>query len=399
MSHVLHFDCFSGISGDMTVAALVDLGVPLELLDEAIGSLDLNAKLMVEPVRRGGFAARRVSVEAPHEHVHRHLSDVFKILDRGRLSDRARSLARRMFELLADVEAACHGTTRDKVHFHEVGAIDSIVDFAAVAVGVDWLGPERVTCGPVPTGRGWVECAHGRLPVPAPAVARLLEGVPLAACEIGEELTTPTGATILKVLVNEFVSGPRLTIEKTGLGAGSRELAEQPNLLRLFWGTDRPSTPTSPEGDSVWQVETNLDDVPGEIVGYALERLFQAGALDAYTLPISMKKNRPGVLLAALCPDSALPAVERAIFEETGTFGIRKMRCERTRLDRKQVEVTTPWGPVKGKLGWNGNVRIFTPEFDDCARVARRYQVPLRTVYRTVVSSFSAAEDPSGAKA
>jgi uncharacterized protein (TIGR00299 family) protein len=386
LRRALHFDCFSGISGDMTVAALLDVGVPEALVQEALESLKLPGRLAVERVRKSGFAAVQVRVERPEEHAHRHLSDILSVVERGKLSAGARRLAKRVFQKLADAEATVHATTPDKVHFHEVGAIDSIYDIVAAAVGIDWLGVETITASPVPTGTGWVQTEHGRLPVPAPAVSHLLIGVPLVAAEIPAELTTPTGAAILVSVVERYVASPNMTIERIGCGAGSRDLESQPNLLRLFLG-GLPATAAS-TADFVWQVETNLDDVTPEIIGFTIDRLQESGVLDVYVTPIQMKKGRPGTLLAVLCTDEQLAAIEHLIFRETGTFGLRKRRVERSTLERTAIEVPTPWGPVKGKLGWNRDVRVFTPEFEDCARLARAHSLPLQTVYRAAVRSY-----------
>ena len=388
MTRTLHIDCFSGISGDMTVGALIDLGVPEALVLEALESLGLPAKATVGRIKKGGFAAARFEVQAEHEHAHRHLSHINRILDGGRLTDNARDIARRMFEKLAEAEAHSHGVPIEKVHFHEVGAVDSIYDFVGIAVGIDHLAAERITARPVPTGSGLVRCEHGLLPVPAPAVARLLVGIPLAPCAIEAELTTPTGAAVLATLVDEFTAQPVFTIERTGLGAGTRDFPEQPNVLRLLLGSGATEADGASRGDTVWQLETNLDDVPAEVVGYCFDRLFEAGALDVFTMPIQMKKNRPGMLLSVLCDATRLAALEEVLFRETGTFGIRRRQVTRSKLARQAVEVSTPWGPVRGKLGSNDQVRVFTPEYDDCAALAQRRGVPLRDVYRLAVRQF-----------
>jgi uncharacterized protein (TIGR00299 family) protein len=383
----LHFDCFSGISGDMTLGALLDAGVDAGAIRAGIDSLGLPIRLEVEKVRKGGFAATRVSVVAPEEHEHRHLPDVEAILNRGKLTDSQRGLALRIFRRLAEAEAEAHGMPLESVHFHEVGALDSIADIAGVAIGLDLLAAERVTSRPVPTGTGMVKCAHGLMPIPAPGTAALLKGVPLAPTTIKGELTTPTGAAILTTVVQEWVGQPVMTIERIGHGAGERDLLEQPNLLRIFVGSVEGVNPA--ERDQVWVVETNLDDVPAEVIGYCFEQLFAAGALDVFSTPVQMKKNRPGVLLSVLAPAAALDAVETVLFRETATFGVRRYAVERHKLRREAATVQTPWGPVKGKRGWReGGPSVFTPEYDDCARVARERGVPLREVYTAVARAF-----------
>jgi uncharacterized protein (TIGR00299 family) protein len=376
---VAHFDCFSGISGDMTLGGLFDAGVPVQPVRDGIASLGLPIKIAVEKVRKGGFAATQVIVEAPEETSHRFLSDVEEILSRGQLTDNQRTLAGNIFRKLAQAEATVHGLPLDKVHFHEVGALDSLADIVGAAVGLDLLGVEKFTSSSVATGTGMVKCAHGMMPIPAPGTAELLKGVPLRATAIKAELTTPTGAAILTSVVSDWTDVPEMMIERIGYGAGQRDLLEQPNVLRLFVGSAKPQAAAV---DAVWVLETNLDDVPGEIVGYCYERLFSAGALDVFTTPISMKKNRPGMMLSVLTPAANLDAVEDILFQETLTFGIRRYAVERHKLHRKEASVQTAWGPVRGKLGWlEGRPPIFTPEYDDCARIAREHGVPLRDVF------------------
>jgi uncharacterized protein (TIGR00299 family) protein len=388
---VAHFDCFSGISGDMTLGALIDAGVDAAAIRSAIDSLGLPIKVEVEKVRKGGFAATQVFVEAPEEDTHRFLPDVEAILGRGALTEPQRALALRIFRRLAEAESAAHGLPLEKVHFHEVGALDSIADIVGAAVGLDLLGVERFTSRPVPTGAGMVKCAHGLMPIPTPGTAELLKGVPLAASAVKGELTTPTGAAVLTTVVSEWVEAPAMTVGRIGCGAGRREFVEQPNLLRLFVGT-AADAPDAAEADRVWVLETNLDDVPAEVVGYCVERLFAAGALDVFLTPVQMKKNRPGVLLTVLASEAAAPAMEAVLFRETETFGVRRYAVQRSKLRREAAAVETPWGPVRGKRGWRaGGPEVFTPEYEDCARVAREYGVPLRQVYTAVRRAFAAS--------
>ena len=380
---VAHFDCFSGISGDMTLGALIDAGVDADAVRAAVDSLGLPITLEIAKIRKGGFAATEVRVEAPKEDTHRFLPDVEAILARGRLTERQRGLALRIFRRLAEAEAAVHGMPLEKVHFHEVGALDSIADIAGAAVGLDLLGVERFTSRSVPTGHGMVQCAHGLMPIPAPGTAELLKGAPLALSSLKAELTTPTGAAILMTVVSEWVEQPVMTVERIGHGAGRRELVEQPNLLRLFVGT--VSAHISEESDQIWVLETNLDDVPAEVIGYCSEQLFAAGALDVYATPVQMKKNRPGVVLSVLAEESAVPTLETILFRETETFGVRRYAVQRRKLRREAQTVQTAWGPIRGKRGWReGGPEVFTPEYEDCARVARANGVALREVYAAV---------------
>jgi uncharacterized protein (TIGR00299 family) protein len=380
-----YFDCFSGISGDMTLGALVDAGVDPRALTSAVESLGLTCALTFETVRRAGFRATHARVEAPHEHVHRHLHHIEAIIDKGALTPRQQDLARRIFRRLGEAEAAVHGIELAKVHFHEVGAVDSIVDIVGAAVGLDLLGVERFEASAVPPGRGSVRGAHGTMPLPAPATAELLKGVPLAASDVEMELTTPTGAAIVTTVAERFGPLPALTVSAIGLGAGTRDLPGQANVLRLFVG----DVALPADGDRVWVLETNLDDLPGEVVGYATTRLLAAGALDAFVVPIQMKKNRPGVMLSVLCDEPRIAEMEEILFRETTTLGVRRYPVSRHKLRRQAAEVATRFGPVKGKLGWiEGRPPTFSPEYDDCARVASALGVPLREVYDAAHAAF-----------
>lgn len=378
---VAHFDCFSGISGDMVLGAVIDAGVPVDAIRAALDSLQLPLKLEIEKVKRCGFAATKATVEAADQEDYRFLPDVEAILAKGALTPKQRELATTIFRKVAVAESTVHGMPLERVHFHEVGALDSIADIVGAAVGLDLLGVERFTSTPVPTGSGTVKCAHGIMPVPTPGTAELLKGVPLAPSTIKTELTTPTGAAILTTVVSEWTSTPVMTIERIGHGSGTKDFMEQPNILRLMVGTaDR----TSGETDTVAVLETNLDDVAPEVVGYCMERLFVAGALDVFTVPIQMKKQRPGVLLSVICESEKVAELEAILFHETGTFGVRRTIATRSKLQREAVEIQTPWGPVKAKRGWRDGFEVLTPEYEDCARVARERGIPLRDVYAAV---------------
>ena len=381
---VAHFDCFSGISGDMVLGAVVSAGVPVDAIRSALASLGLPIELEVEAVKRCGIAATKVNVVAPDEEEYRFLPDVVAIIDRGQLTDRQRELALTIFRKLAVAEAAVHGMPVEKVHFHEVGALDSIADIIGSAVGLDLLGVERFTSRSVPPGSGTVKCAHGVMPIPAPATAELLKGVPLGSAPVKGELTTPTGAAILTTVVSEYTDTPAMTVERIGHGAGTKDPFEQPNILRLMIGTSRDHQ--GAEADTIWVLETNLDDCPAEVIGFTAELLFAAGALDVFSVPVQMKKGRPGVLLTVLSDDVHRAELEAILFRETGTFGIRRHRAERTKLRREAVTVETPWGPVKAKRGWRDGFAVLTPEYEDSARLAREHGVPLRAVYAAVVS-------------
>jgi uncharacterized protein (TIGR00299 family) protein len=385
-----HFDCFSGISGDMTLGALLDAGVDAQAVRSGIDSLGLPIRLEVEKVRKGGFAATRVIVDVPEEHSHRHLPEIEAILARGSLTGRQRDLALRIFRQLAQAEATVHGRAVDEVHFHEVGALDSIADVAGVAIGLDLLGVERFSSSPVPTGSGVVKCAHGLMPVPAPGTAELLKGVPLRPSTIKAELTTPTGAAILTAVVQEWTEQPAMTVQCIGYGAGQRDFLEQPNVLRLFVGTAAEPSLAGVERDQMWILETNLDDLSAEVIGYCYDLLLGCGAVDVFSTPVFMKKNRPGVLLTVLAPEAAVPAVEEILFRETTTLGIRRYLTTRDKLHRRPCTVTTPWGPVRGKVAWReGRPPVFSPEYESCARIAREAGVALREVYAIAQRTYA----------
>jgi len=383
---IAYFDCFSGISGDMTLGALVDAGVDPRALQAAIGGLGLPAELTFETVRRGGFRATHARVIAPPEHAHRHLHHIEAMIDKAGITPRQGDLAKRIFRRLGEAEAAAHGMDIQKIHFHEVGAVDSIVDIVGAAVGLDLLGVERIESSPVPPGRGSVRAAHGRMPLPAPGTAELLRGIPLAESTAEGEQTTPTGAAILATVAEAFGPLPAMTIAAIGLGAGTREVPDVANILRLFVGELAPSF----GADRVWVLETNLDDLPGEVVGYATAQLLAAGALDAYVTPIQMKKNRPGVMISALCEEAKVPELEAILFRETTTLGIRRYPVSRHKLRREAATVETPLGPIRGKLGWiEGRPPQFSPEYDDCARVATERGVAIRDVYQAAHAAYS----------
>ncbi len=391
MTKIAYLDCTSGISGDMTLGALVDAGVDLARLNAAVGSLGLpGCRLVAGEVKKHGFRATQVSVEYEPEHEHRHLADIVAMIDAGDLSEKQKDTARRIFTRLAEAEAGVHGTTTEEVHFHEVGAADSIADIVAAAVGWDLLGADRIVASAVPTGCGQLKMAHGTCSIPAPATAELLRGVPLAESSIRFELTTPTGAAILTTLADGFGPVPAMTIERIGCGAGQKDLEEQPNILRLLVGEAAEGPPA---GDQVCVLETNLDDISGEMIGYCTARLWEAGALDVFTTAIQMKKNRPGVKLSVLCRPGQIEAIEEILFTETTTLGVRRYTVNRHVLSREPHTVETPWGPVEGKIGWlRKDSPRFAPEFESCRRIAAEQNVPLRTVYDAAQKAFDAGE-------
>ncbi len=385
-------ECATGISGDMTLGALIDAGVDVDAIQAAIASLNLpDVTLRIETVIKNGFRATHVLVDHPEQHAHRHYSDICQILDAATaLTDKQRNLAGRLFLAVAESEARVHGSTIEQVHFHEVGAVDSIVDIVGAAVGFDLLGADRIVCNFVPTGRGYVHIDHGICAVPAPGTAEILKGIPLADVPIDAELTTPTGAAIVRTLADSFGPMPAMTIEQVGYGAGTITFPDRANILRIFVGTESVTANT----EYVTLLETNLDDVSGEVVGHTKRQLMSASALDAYSTPIQMKKDRPGVILSVLCRPQDVAELEEIMFNETATLGIRRSVLQRSIQHRDSVSVSTPWGDVTGKRAWRtGSAATFAPEFEDCARIAEKHEVSLRDVYRAAESGFLQSQD------
>ncbi len=379
---VAHWDCFSGISGDMVLGAVLDAGVNPDAIRKALESLGLPIELEIENVKRCGFAATKATIRAADQEDYRFLPDIEAILKRAAITPRARDYASRIFRKLAEAEAKAHGMPLERVHFHEVGALDSIADIVGSAVALDLLNIEKFTASPVAVGSGTVKCAHGIMPIPTPGTAELLKGVPIAPCPVKGELTTPTGAAILTTIVSEYSSTPAMTWETIGHGAGTKDPIEQPNIVRLLVGYSHLNQ--SATSDTVVVLETNLDDCPGEIISYTQERLFTAGALDVFCIPIQMKKGRPGVLLSIIAEIADCLKMEAILFQETSTFGIRKTQVQRSKLSRTIQSVETPWGTVRVKFGRSGDDVYRTLEYEDCARIARERNIPLRTVYAEI---------------
>jgi uncharacterized protein (TIGR00299 family) protein len=383
---IAHFDCFSGISGDMVLGAVIDSGVPADEIRAALDSLGLPIQLEVERVKRCGFAATKATIHASDQENYRFLPEIDSLIAKSSLSRKQRELAQTIFRKLAMAESVAHGLPLEKVHFHEVGALDSIADILGAAVGLDLLDVDRFSSSPVPTGTGSVKGAHGIMPVPTPGTLELLKGVPLAASKIEFELTTPTGAAILTTVASSYTASPEMIVERVGHGAGTKDFLDRPNILRLLVGTSvAANSIPGGETDTIAILETNLDDATPEMIGYCFEMLFSAGALDVFTMPIQMKKNRPGTLLSVICETDKIAKLEGILFREAGTFGIRRFEAKRSKLQRELTTVETPWGPVKVKRGWRANgFEVLTPEYEDCARIARTHGVPLREVFAVV---------------
>ena len=385
---VAYFDCFAGAGGDMIVAALLDAGLDLEALRAALATMDLGGyEISAEQVRRGGLAGTRfnVAVEGGPQ-PRRHLADVERIIDSGDLPGRSAARAEAIFARLASAEAKVHGVDVQQVHFHEVGAVDSIVDVVAAAVAVELLGVEQVLCSPIPTGSGTVETAHGTLPLPAPATAELLVGAAVAEAPTGAtgELTTPTAAAVLTTLAAAYGPVPAMELEAVGCGAGTREGGKLPNMLRVLMG----AAGVAGEVDTVVELSANLDDCTGEVLGAAIEKLLAAGALDAWAAPVIMKRSRPAWSLSALCEVADVARMEDVFFTETTTLGLRRRTCGRSRLARRHETVETRYGPIRVKVAARaGKDLTASPEFADAAAAAEAHGAAVKEVLAAAVEA------------
>jgi uncharacterized protein (TIGR00299 family) protein len=385
---IAYFDCFSGAAGDMILGALIDAGMPVETLRERLAALAVDGyELTARRVVRLGLACTQVDVRlAGEQRAHRHLSQIVGIIRDSALTPAVRRRAAAVFTRLAEAEAAVHGTDVQNVHFHEVGAVDAIVDIVGAAVALDHWQVQEVFCSPLGVGSGTVRCAHGELPVPAPATAELIRGVPVRPTGEDGERLTPTGAAILTALAAGYGPMPAMTVRHVGCGCGTREGTNRPNVLRVLIGETADAEPAD---DVVWLLETNVDDMTGEQAAYAMERLMAAGARDVWAAPVTMKKGRPALVLSVLADDGALAAVEEALFAETTTFGIRRRRVARLTLAREHVEVATAYGPLRVKVGRrDGRIVQASAEFEDCRRAAEAAGVPLQTVIDAAMAAW-----------
>jgi uncharacterized protein (TIGR00299 family) protein len=368
-----YLDAFSGISGDMLVGALADAGADQNALTQAVSSLDAGAAVSFEKVKRRGIAATKYHVATEETSTHRHLSQILEMIAKADLPGRARHSAQMVFRKLGEAEAAVHDIPVEKVHFHEVGAADSIADIVGACVAFDLLGVEELVCSPVNVGSGTVQTEHGVLPIPAPATARLLQNAPVYARGPAVELTTPTGAALAATLASRFDVLPAMSITHTGYGAGTRDFAEHANVLRVMLGEPTDAT----EALTIWSIETNLDDLNPQVLAYATERLLDAGALDVSVQPILMKKGRPGHLLRVLADPEDRESLAQLIFAETSTLGLRMYAAERRVQERTSTEVLTPHGRVRIKIGSEG---AYAPEYEDCRKLALASGVALKQI-------------------
>lgn len=375
----LYLDCYSGVAGDMILAALLDLGVDRDGWLKALNRLPLRGfKIQFERVMRREFSSLQVQIAIEEPQPERHLSDIVQVIQEGDLSAEVKERAKKVFTCLAEAEAKIHGTDIQKVHFHEVGASDAIIDVVGTCLALESLGADKIYSTPVGLGRGLSRSAHGPMPLPPPATLEILRGAPVRFHEVETELATPTGAALLKSLA-EFVPPPaEMVVTAIGYGAGSKIIPELPNVLRALLLEGRWEL----ESDRAVLLETNIDDMNPEVFPHAISKLLEAGAMDAYLVPIIMKKGRPGVILSTLCSLDLKQKIVDLIYSETSTLGIRAVIVDRLKLLRREIVVATPLGPIKGKEArWENNVRR-TPEFEDCRRIAEEKGVPLQEVYR-----------------
>jgi len=438
---IAYLDCFSGMSGDMFLGALIDAGVSSELLERTVAALNLEARLEISRVNRSGIAAikadvwvngekegpagsgaqahsqeghdqdhghdlvhahphdsapasSRTGVPAPHSHDHPHahgrsLKEIRGIIGQAAISDAAKKTALKIFDALGTAEATIHNNEIESVHFHEVGAVDAIVDIVCASVGAAALGVDEFVCSPLNVGGGTVKCAHGVFPVPAPATVEILQGAPVYSSGMQVELLTPTGAAIAKTLATRFGAFPEMKIEKSGYGAGTRDFPGSPNVVRLVIGESAALLAARTERDTVSVLEANLDDLNPQVFGYVMDRLLEEGALDVFGVPVQMKKNRPGTLLTVLCKPEDAAKLTQIVFAETTTLGVRRREEQRQTLARRWVFVPTPWGEVRMKVAsMNGTVTNYAPEYEDCRRIALEQQVPLKTVMQAATQSY-----------
>ena len=448
---IAYLDCFSGMSGDMFLGALVDAGVPPRVLEETVAALDVGARLEISRVTRSGITATkvdvyshgekdlprevyweerersqgqqhghdhvhdhhgqdyghehdavalrehnftqepsRVGVPAPHEHGHgRGLNEIRGVIGKAAISETAKRTAIAIFEALGSAEAQIHDSDIEKVHFHEVGAVDAMVDIVCAAVGSEALAVDEIICSPLNVGGGTVKCAHGTYPVPAPATLELLKHAPLYSSGIQAELVTPTGAAIVKTLAKRFVPFPEMRVEKIGYGAGTRDFPGHANVVRLTIGESQLTLAANTSQQTITVLEANIDDLNPQVFGYVMDRLLEEGALDAFGMPVQMKKNRPGMLLTVLCRPEDAAKLTQLIFTETTTLGVRRREERRQTLARNWVTVATRWGDVRLKVAsMNGTITNYAPEYEDCRRIAAEHRVPLKSVMQEALQAY-----------
>ena len=383
----LYFDCFAGASGDMILGAMVAAGVDPNVLSQQLERLNVEGfNVQFKKVTRAGLGATYAVVETAHEHKHRHLSDILMIIDNSSLSDGVKKRASQIFTRLAEAEARVHNEPIEHVHFHEVGALDAIVDVVGSAICFELLGVERFISSPIHVGSGFVQMEHGRFPVPPPAVAELLKGVPFYSTDIKGELLTPTGAAIITTVADQYGPMPTMESSTPAYGAGTREYDDFPDVLRVFVGA---TSGYGPNVERLLMIETNIDDLSPQVLGHVMDQAFELGALDCYFTSVQMKKNRPGILLSILCEHNLKDQLMQLLFKETTTLGVRSYEVERRALERTIMRVETQYGPIDVKVArLNGQVVNEMPEFEQCRRAAKEAGVPLKRVEEAVRAAW-----------
>ena len=376
---ILYFDIVNGISGDMTIATLLDLGISKEIFLEEINKLNLGDEfnINIQEENENGIVGTKVEVITKEVNAHRHLSDIYEIIDKSSLNEYVKENAKKIFMVIADAEAKVHGTTIDKIHFHEVGAIDSIVDVVSACILVDLLCVDKIYATTVPVGSGFVKCDHGIMPVPAPATIEILKDVPIKLNTVKGECTTPTGAAIIKTLCDDFVDVLELEVKQIGYGIGHKKF-EIPNILRTVLGVKKKE-------EFIYEIIANIDDMSSEVYSYIYEKFINDGALDIYTQSIYMKKNRPAIKLCILCKEDDLNKFIDLMILQTSTFGIRYSKYNRVTLDRKFTKIETEYGKITVKLGYyNGQLIRITPEYEDCKKISINKNIPLNSLVNNI---------------
>jgi len=427
---IAYLDCFSGISGDMFLGALIDAGVVPSIFQQAVDALSIGAQLEISQVNRSGISATKVDVivkgqkDAPradepsashqhshhanhvhHDHKHDHvrhehqhgrgLTEIREIIGKAALNQSAKRTAIAIFEKLGEAEAKIHDVPIEDIHFHEVGAVDALVDITCAAVGAEALNVGEIVCSPLNVGGGTVTCAHGTFPVPAPATVELLKNVPVYSSGLQSELVTPTGAAIVRTLATRFASFPEMKIEKAGYGAGTRDFSAHANVLRITIGEAASKLAANTSQETISILEANLDDLNPQVFGYVMDCLLEAGAVDVFGTPVQMKKNRPGNLLTVLAKPDDSDKLTQIIFAETTTLGVRRREEKRQVLARKWQTVPTRFGDVRIKIAsLNGTVTSYAPEYEDCRRIAAQHRVPLKLVMQEAVQEYLQSEKP-----
>jgi len=378
---VAYFDCYSGISGDMILGALIDLGLKQELLRKELEKIEISGyELKVDKIEKNNIIGTNVIVKLKGKQQERGLKEIEKLIDKSSLLEQVKIKSKQVFLKLANAEGKIHGISPYKVHFHEVGAIDSIIDIIGAVVGLENLKLSNIYCSAIPLGRGFVDCSHGRIPVPAPATLEILKKIPVYSNDISHELVTPTGAAIITTFAEHFGPMPLMKINEVGYGAGKTDM-KHPNFLRVILGEIENNF----KYDVTTIIETNIDDMNPEIYGYLIEKLLENGALDVFFTHIQMKKNRPGVKLSVICSNDNVNELANIIFEESSTFGVRFYETRRLKLEIKKCKIQTKYGKISVKIGLLKNkIHTISPEYEDCRKIANKYNVPIKEIYDLV---------------